>query len=240
MAGSLEAMLRRLENAPTAGVPFAPTEGFGNDDPLPLFMAMMRFCDVSLGPEMEALFREGATGFTACDGYDWSTEQDRKGARFLKLQRTLEDQLVEKLRRGELQAVGFDPGQPVNSEALTIPAIRWCELEPHFRKSAAAIGKKLVLTGIRVLPPHEEGDAIKATTGAPGRPSNMHLIEAEYERRQSAGITETTLADEARALRDWFKSTHKDKQCVTVKTIENRIRQEFRNSSGGAPTTPKL
>ena len=71
------------------------------------------------------------------------------------------------------------------------------------------------------------------TTGAPGRPSSMHLVEAEFERRCAAGTLAPTLKEQARLLEDWFRRQYPETQPVTAKTIENRLRDPFRRAKGG-------
>ncbi|MBF0561000.1 MAG: hypothetical protein HQL37_03070 [Alphaproteobacteria bacterium] len=71
------------------------------------------------------------------------------------------------------------------------------------------------------------------TTGAPGKPSSMHLVEAEFERRCAAGTLAPTLKEQARLLEDWFRRQYPETQPVTAKTIENRLRDTFRRAKGG-------
>lgn len=59
----------------------------------------------------------------------------------------------------------------------------------------------------------------------PGRPSVMPAIVQELERRASAGQLGSTLASEARALRQW---AHSNGPIPTVASIQNRIRSRYR------------
>lgn len=72
-------------------------------------------------------------------------------------------------------------------------------------------------------------------TGAPGRPSAMHLVEAEFVRRAEEGAIEESLAQQAKALAAWFEAAHPQLPCPTPKTIENRLRDAYRK----AKSTPK-
>lgn len=82
---------------------------------------------------------------------------------------------------------------------------------------------------------------IDVKNGAPGRPSGMHLIEQEFALRRKAGRLEKTLSDQAKALADWFRITHKGIRPPTPKTIANRIRHHFRSAKAAAPSaTPKI
>jgi hypothetical protein len=68
-------------------------------------------------------------------------------------------------------------------------------------------------------------------TGAPGRPTSMHLILDEMERRAASGQLEAKVRDQAKVLADWFASTHPLQSRPTPKTVENQIRTRFRQLS---------
>jgi hypothetical protein len=65
-------------------------------------------------------------------------------------------------------------------------------------------------------------------TGAPGRPSRMHLVENEYRSRCQRGVALTGVNAEARVLAEWFRATHPDAPSLTAKTIANKIRHDHR------------
>jgi hypothetical protein len=65
-------------------------------------------------------------------------------------------------------------------------------------------------------------------TGAPGRPSSMHLVEAEYRARWDRGEAETSIGAEAEMLAEWLWKKHPDVPQLTPKTIANRLRHEHR------------
>jgi hypothetical protein len=71
-----------------------------------------------------------------------------------------------------------------------------------------------------------ESDVAPDRTGAPGRPSSMHLVELEAARRRSAGETKQSVKDEAKFLEQWLKDNHPGAPPTTAKTIENRIRDK--------------
>lgn len=72
-----------------------------------------------------------------------------------------------------------------------------------------------------------QGEA-PAATGAPGRPSGMHLVEREHARRCAEGRALGPVAQEAAELAAWFRRAHPDAPPPTAKTIENRIRSAHR------------
>jgi hypothetical protein len=65
-------------------------------------------------------------------------------------------------------------------------------------------------------------------TGAPGRPSAMHLVEEEYRARWQRGEADTSIVAEAAALADWLRTEHPQAPRLTPKTIANRLRDDHR------------
>jgi hypothetical protein len=63
-------------------------------------------------------------------------------------------------------------------------------------------------------------------TGAPGRPTSMHLVEAEYRARWDRGEAKTSIGAEAELLAEWLQKKHPDAPPLTPKTIANRLRHE--------------
>lgn len=77
--------------------------------------------------------------------------------------------------------------------------------------------------------PPPDADAIRTgyRSGAPGKPSSMHLVEAEFAARIERGEVAETLAREAETLAKWREREHPQSPGLTAKTIENRIRDRF-------------
>lgn len=65
-------------------------------------------------------------------------------------------------------------------------------------------------------------------SGGPGRPSSMHLVEAEFRRRCDFGTVEVSMAKEAVYLAAWLQSAHPNAPPLTPKTITNRLLPTFR------------
>jgi hypothetical protein len=65
-------------------------------------------------------------------------------------------------------------------------------------------------------------------TGAPGRPSSMHLIMQEFERREAVGQLLGTLSAESKHLSSWLQEAHPQASPPTPKTIMNRLRERYR------------
>lgn len=60
-------------------------------------------------------------------------------------------------------------------------------------------------------------------TGAPGRPSGMHLVLAEHQRRMASGEALRGLSDEASCLANWLARTYSMVPQPSTKTIANKI-----------------
>lgn len=73
------------------------------------------------------------------------------------------------------------------------------------------------------------------STGAPGRPTSMHLIRSEHRRRLDAGEAHDAVAAEARHLEAWFRKAHPMAPQPTAKAIENAIRTEHRQRAARPP-----
>ena len=75
-------------------------------------------------------------------------------------------------------------------------------------------------------------------TGAAGRPTCMHLILAEFDRRAEANDIEAgqKVSAEARSLREWAMANHPTAPIPSADTIENTIRKPFRRHRSDNPT----
>lgn len=60
-------------------------------------------------------------------------------------------------------------------------------------------------------------------TGAQGRPTSGHLVEAEYRRRRAAGEPELDRGAEAKVLQEWLQREHPLAPPVATKTMTNYI-----------------
>jgi hypothetical protein len=102
------------------------------------------------------------------------------------------------------------------------------------RKARPAVDQHNGLTPIQqpVCAPSTVPDEAQeiACTGAPGRPSSMHLVVAEFARRCREFEILPSLRAEAERLEAWFKGNHPNAPRPTVRTIENRIRHEYRRA----------
>lgn len=73
-----------------------------------------------------------------------------------------------------------------------------------------------------------ELDVALLPTGAPGRPTVMHLVKAEFERRRDAGRLEASLTAQAEELVEWLRTKHPRARALKPKTIANNLRAAFR------------
>jgi hypothetical protein len=80
----------------------------------------------------------------------------------------------------------------------------------------------------------KSADVTPSVTGAPGRPTSIHLVELEYRDRWQRGEAKTGIGAEAEALAEWLRTEHPDAPQLTPKTIANRLRHEHRRRVGDA------
>ena len=66
-------------------------------------------------------------------------------------------------------------------------------------------------------------EVISISTGAPGRPSPMHLVKLEHARRVKENQAFTGRQDEAEYLESWLKEQFPTLPPLTAKTIRNRL-----------------
>lgn len=62
----------------------------------------------------------------------------------------------------------------------------------------------------------------------PGRPTTMHLIEAELRRRASSDHGAHTIADWAKILAEWHRQNHPNNLCPSEKRIGNKLGRVIR------------
>jgi hypothetical protein len=76
--------------------------------------------------------------------------------------------------------------------------------------------------------PEEESSPPIYRTGAPGKPTSMHLVEAEFRARCDRGEAKPTIGDEAEILAEWLRRTHPNAPPLTPKTVKNQLRAAHR------------
>jgi hypothetical protein len=81
-------------------------------------------------------------------------------------------------------------------------------------------------------------DEVAATTGAPGRPTSIHLVVAEFERRAKAGNIERNLPTQSEVLARWLKANHPRHPPLKPKTIENKLRHDYRRLTATSNQKP--
>jgi hypothetical protein len=143
--------------------------------------------------------------FSGIDGHDLAVPADVKGEP-LALMRPIADYLSGSVHPDEKPSVWVDPEFAAVQARKEWPAIR---------------------AGQEVREP-EAGDHALFRTGAPGRPSSMHLILSEFERRRSSNALEPSLDMAAKALHLWLKGTYPKAAPASWTTIRDRIRRDYR------------
>lgn len=69
----------------------------------------------------------------------------------------------------------------------------------------------------------------RSRSGGPGRPTSMHLVEHEFQRRMRLGLAADTNTKESEFLASWLKNTHEGEPRLTPKAIRNRLGPIRRN-----------
>ena len=78
---------------------------------------------------------------------------------------------------------------------------------------------------VRALWPFGSTELVRS--GAPGRPTSMHIVFAELERRADAGTLSDSIVQESKDLSRWLGSNHGDKPQAKPKSIEAAIRARY-------------
>jgi hypothetical protein len=126
-------------------------------EPQTLEGALQVWCEPSLVAEMLELKGQGCDCPIFIIGA-LETEFERKQGRYQSLRKQLEDEILEKLRVGELSATGYDSRAPIDAPPVAIPAARWRILRADFKESSAASGN-ILIQGIQVSRPSSQAPA---------------------------------------------------------------------------------
>ena len=157
-----------------------------------------------------------------------------------------EQAVTKALRKGSLKISGRprDGGHPEEIGPLDCRHIVFrdgdtpyaeCAYDPNVKRPAQLAlprwdNVRFDADAVIALWPHPSAlprDAM-TRTGAPGRPSGMHIVLEEAKRRRQSGETLDRVSGEARALREWYVKNYPNMPPPTAKTIENKIRGDHR------------
>ena len=193
----------------------------------------------------------GLISFDPCDESVWKPAYEQLLARIAS-----EEIKVIGIRNGERQPIpGFhfagcrvsypfveEPFELLLSDDLYLSSFAYLD-EEHWLKGhddslqnrrGRRWGRLIVLKSdvAKFWPPDAAPEAAAALrTGAPGRPSSMHLVEAEFSARCERNVVAASLTAEADLLVAWLKNEHPSVPPLTAKTIKNKLRAAYRNFS---------
>lgn len=158
-------------------------------------------------------------------------------------------ELQTALALGEVTAIGRDLRRGQDAGPVPIPTEDWSFLQLLPTREAEDFGFELgipvyrsvlvdrVLLLERFAPVLREGQepvaAFSVETGAPGRPSSMHIVTEELARRIKGGpeFAALTVIGVARELHDWFKKGGpKGFPIPKPTTIKNALASEIREA----------
>ena len=170
-----------------------------------------------------------------------SEEVERQIGRLL-FNSVIHDYLT-RLLNGQLQATGVWEGDLATLERRKVPGNWWsrdivvripdCEIWEQTGRDRR--GRERRWSDVRVTSNDtarddtEESNSVPLRSGAPGRPTSMHLIEQKFKERAKQGVLKPTLEAEAKFLASWLKKNHPNAHPATAKTIANRLRSRYRS-----------
>ena len=132
---------------------------------IPLQEALSRHTDPELWKQMESL-KDRAADLTSSHKY-WGSRAVRTGNYFdpvIDLEERILFSFLEKLRTGELVAMGYDRSRPLASRSKRIPTALWYTIKPDPRDSSAS-GGGIELVGVLVTCPTRPTVQAEASCG---------------------------------------------------------------------------
>lgn len=147
------------------------------------------------------------------------------------------------LLNGHLQATGVWEGDLATLERQDVPGNWWSrdivvripDCEIWEQTGANRRGRERRWSDVKVSSNDTAGiddgenDSVPLSSGGPGRPTSMQLIELQFEERVEQHILEPTLKAESEFLATWLKKTHPKAPRATAKTIQNHLRHRYRS-----------
>jgi hypothetical protein len=182
----------------------------------------------------------GAVSFDLADENVWRPAYEQLLARIAS-----EEIKVVGTRNGERQPVpgyhfaGCKVSYPFVEEPFELPSFAYLD-EEHWLKGhddslqsrhGRQWGRLMVLKSdvARFWPLDEAaGVGYPLRSGTPGRPTAMHLVQAEFDARCARGEVAASLTAEAQDLLNWLRRAHPSAPPLTPKTIQNNLRAAFR------------
>ncbi len=148
---------------------------------------------------------------------------------------------IQMLLKGKYACVGY-----LNGQMVIVPSAHFAEdidwqneslrFQDHLYTRLQLIhGRQLSQEQLAMIrrcaapeaPETESQTSTPTSTGAPGRPSSMSFVEAEFDRRARESLTAPSLKEESEILAAWLKRSHPDAPQPTPKTIKNRLRHAY-------------
>ncbi len=114
--------------------------------------------------------------------------------------------------------LGADPADPIGYRQYVGPVFRDVHFERHELLALWPAARAAV---VGIAEP-----VATDRTGAPGRPTSRHLVEAEFGQRTHRGEVRPKIGEEAKALSSWLTATHPGFAQMEPRTIENVIRTD--------------
>ena len=144
--------------------------------------------------------------------------------------------LIEQLVVGDLTA--YAQSDPPFGGWQAIPASAWRSLRIKNVRHGRVVRPNVDLSGVHIVEtPGDDGAIVR--TGYSGRPDKSRdIIEAEFARRVEAGELEPSMVRQSLVLESWFKTNHRGKPQPKAKTIENNLREAYREAASRIVQNP--
>ncbi|MFC1491830.1 hypothetical protein ACFLQ0_04500 [Nitrospinota bacterium] len=159
---------------------------------------------------------------------------------FLPIPIKVGKEFIRKLREGEIVAKGNNWEDKPNDKQFIVPPSWWAFFRLDFNNSTATETDKFrenpSIKNILIFQPEDVpnlNDTISSPeldpykSGAPGKPTIMHMVVKEFKARVLRGVCEPGVGKESEALKIWAAQTYPNVPTLTAKTIENNIRDLY-------------
>ena len=147
----------------------------------------------------------------------------------LPLLRSVEDFLSGSVPADLKPTVWVDPEFSAEAAVRLWPAAYATDSasQAHWRQQRPFEAAKATMDDERSRPEPKPGDQVMTATGAPGRPSSMHLLDPEFKRRRDSNRCELSISAESKVLHAWLRENYPQAPLPTPRTIETRIRRDY-------------
>ncbi len=152
--------------------------------------------------------------------------KDVRDVEIAKAKQAVSQAFYQMLKDGELVALAQE--RPPRGPWCAIPAEAWRKIRVTSLAKGTITGPGYTLTNVHVVEARKIVDSRSFRHDGSGRPTYMHLIVQELERRAESSELADTLSQEADALLEFYALKYPKLPPYKKKTITNKIRAIYR------------